>query len=241
MAAQKYSVQVGDKFNRLTVVRQNGVDKSRRRVWICLCECGRETHSIAQFLHLGKHKSCGCWRHDRMVAMQAIATEKSIRLKNGKPTLTYRIWCGMKQRIFSPADPRYMHYGGRGITICDRWLSFENFLADMGECPPGRSIDREENDGNYEPGNCRWATDLEQGRNTSKVRLTDELRATIKRMRAEGSTLQQIAAVIGVHYSTVSDFLRKRTWREPGEEQIRPRSLRVGQLVGGNAHHEERT
>lgn len=80
-------------------------------------------------------------------------------------------WKNMKARCFNKARPGYKNYGGRGITVCDRWLVFENFLADMGECPEGRSLDRINNDGNYEPSNCRWATRLEQSHNSSRPRL----------------------------------------------------------------------
>jgi hypothetical protein len=86
-----------------------------------------------------------------------------------KPTQTYRTWQAMKERCTLPTNKAFKHYGARGITVCDRWLdSFENFLADMGERPPGLTLDRKNNDGNYEPSNCRWATQTEQVNNSRR-------------------------------------------------------------------------
>lgn len=84
---------------------------------------------------------------------------------SGRPSPTYRSWDAMRQRCLNPRDPYYSHYGGRGITACDRWRSFENFLADMGERPHNRTLDRIDNDGSYEPTNCRWATPRQQRAN----------------------------------------------------------------------------
>jgi hypothetical protein len=85
--------------------------------------------------------------------------------KRGQITKTYRCWVDLRKRCFNPRRPEYPNYGGRGITVCERWNSFPNFLADMGEMPLGLSIDRINNDGNYEPSNCRWATRSEQMKN----------------------------------------------------------------------------
>lgn len=84
---------------------------------------------------------------------------------NGKPSRTYNSWANMIQRVTNPAHHRYPYYGGRGIEVCERWLKFENFWEDMGDRPEGTTLDRKDNDGNYEPGNCRWATAPEQNGN----------------------------------------------------------------------------
>lgn len=80
-------------------------------------------------------------------------------------TKTHHIWTGMRQRCRDANTPAYQHYGGRGIKVCERWRTFENFVADMGECPDGMELDRRDNDGDYEPSNCRWATKKMQARN----------------------------------------------------------------------------
>jgi hypothetical protein len=109
------------------------------------------------------------------------------------------IWRGMLQRCLQPRNPSYRYYGARGITVCERWRSFENFLADMGERPPGLSIQRINNLGNYEPGNCRWATARDQVLNRGRseemlVRVTPELRAEIEKAAAEQR--QSLASVM---------------------------------------------
>lgn len=208
-----YPTKPGDRFNRLLVIELGPRTKSFVRRWVCKCDCGDSTLADERSLHKGRSKSCGCWRHEMQNAMRKRRASKSIRLgQDGHVTSTYRIWKGMRERCRNPNIPNYFRYGGRGITVCERWQTYANFLADMGECPPGLSIERENNDGNYEPGNCHWATDLEQGRNTRKVRLTAESRAYIDRRIAEGARHHIVAAELGVNRSTVSDYKRGKTW-----------------------------
>lgn len=114
----------------------------------------------------------------------------------------YQVWADMKQRCLNPKVPQYHNYGGRGITVCDRWLSsFENFLIDMGEKPAGKSIDRINNDGNYEPGNCRWATSKEQRDNQRTTHLI-EIQGVTKPLR-------DWARDYGIHETTIHGRLRR--------------------------------
>ncbi len=128
--------------------------------WKCRCDCGTEFTALAGNLRSGKTKSCGCLRDklakDRIRHGQA--RKRSI-------TNEHRIWRGMIQRCTNPKSTSWKHYGARGISVCERWMTFENFFADMGKKPDDLSIDRINNDGNYEPSNCRWATRSEQQRN----------------------------------------------------------------------------
>lgn len=152
---------IGMKFGKLTVVKFAGLKNNRTATWECLCECGNSSIVIGGNLTVGTTKSCGC--------IQLRNSHKHGETKNGGTT-EYRSWTKMKARCLNPNVRDYHHYGGRGITICDRWLnSYEAFLEDMGRAPsPQHSIDRKNVNGNYEKDNCRWATDEEQANNTTR-------------------------------------------------------------------------
>lgn len=149
----------GRKFGRLTVVGRTTGDCGQT-LWRCRCDCGKTIERQGGPLLSGNTRSCGCLRSD-------LLTSHGVLAKGAKPTATYKVWKGMKGRCYTRTSSGYAGYGGRGITVCERWRnSYENFLADMGERPSlAHSIDRINGNGNYEPSNCRWADAATQNAN----------------------------------------------------------------------------
>lgn len=148
----------GQRFGRLLVLRREYRERDGAAGWLCLCDCGRTHFAHTTRLTDGGTRSCGCLSRE---------TARRTHWKHGRSnTHEWYCWNGMRKRCFKPAETGYHNYGGRGIGVCERWETFENFLADMGEAPtPAHSIDRKDVNGDYCPENCRWATPLEQGRN----------------------------------------------------------------------------
>jgi hypothetical protein len=155
-----YTNITGKKFGHLTVVEYAGRTPWKRTLWRCLCDCGMESTVQAIHLTAGHTKSCGC-RKGKLAHGHA---------RNEKRSPTYQSWQCMHQRCNNPKQSEYRHYGGRGITVCERWYSFELFLADMGERPPKLTLDRIDNEQGYYPANCKWETRSQQNRNKRKYK-----------------------------------------------------------------------
>lgn len=148
----------GQKYGRLTALHpMEGLGTEGRVMWMCQCDCGIRLIRDSNKLRTGNTKSCGCLISER--------TAERNQTHNQSYTNTYRIYHAMITRTRNPNTTAWKRYGGRGIRVCYRWLSsFETFRRDMGDCPPGYSIDRIDNDGNYEPSNCRWIPLAENSR-----------------------------------------------------------------------------
>lgn len=160
---------LGQKWGRLFVVSYEGIH-NHKATWRCLCDCGAETIVEGKKLRRGHTRSCGCLKREVSAARQFKHGHTYVlgnkRLSMNVYTREYRAWMNLKQRVLNPNSEDYNNYGARGITICERWLnSFSDFYVDMGPCPEGLEIDRINVNGNYEPSNCRWTTELIQARN----------------------------------------------------------------------------
>lgn len=158
----------GRVFGKLTVISYSHVSKTGHTSWVCRCECGKTKIAKSKHLICGSTRSCGCLRSEIPgLKMEENGSFIHGDASGGKVSSEYVSWAGMIQRCEYEGHNRFERYGGRGIIVCDRWRnSFQNFLSDMGR-KPGKeySLDRINNDGNYEPGNCRWATRSEQSKN----------------------------------------------------------------------------
>lgn len=187
----------GQKFNRWTVLSYAHTSKRRMAFWNCRCECGTERVVDGQSLRNGRSKSCGCWN------LEVRSTEGGLTMRHRGEYDVYRF---MLRRCTDPENESYEGYGGRGITICDRWLeSFTNFFEDMGPRPtPKHQLDRIDNNGNYCKENCRWTTKLVQANNTRTNKLIE--------YNGETKTLADWARQYGLTHDALQTRLSKYQW-----------------------------
>lgn len=166
----------GREFGAWTVLRYSGMNDKHQPSWFCQCVCGTEKNVVGQTLREGWSKSCGCelsknvsaskTRHGG--AIKNLRENDTLGFRGGAPDkqdITYRRWLSMRKRVADLTPEVYRSYGAKGIVVCERWRTFENFRADMGQCPDGWTLDRIDPNGNYEPENCRWACLSQQTRN----------------------------------------------------------------------------
>ena len=192
---RRIHIKKDQKYGYLTVIREEqkyvSPSGAKSRKVYCKCECGNKTSVLLSHLRSGRIKSCGCYIKAKRLVMG---------ITHGKTrTKEHNSWVGLRGRTLNPNDRAWKHYGGRGIKVCSRWeKSFENFLEDMGPAPDKKAqIDRINNDGHYEPSNCRWASPLTNNRNRRNVK------------KFQGLTTNEWAAVFKVPKSTMHFKVQK--------------------------------
>lgn len=181
----------GKRFGKLTVIkisRHKNMKDGKRILWLCECDCGNFSEVLTYSLKSGNTKSCGCKKY-----------EGNRRSHGLSKSSEYHIWNDIKQRCHNSNNSAYYNYGSRGIRVCNRWLnSFEDFITDMGNRPSHKhTIDRIDNNGDYSPENCRWATRKEQSRNTGRTKIIE--------WKNEYHCLKDWSKIIGINYSTLQN------------------------------------
>lgn len=186
---------IGAKFNRLTILGMSTNGSNYAKRVICICDCGNNTTVNLANLKNSNTKSCGCLWSETIIKTNTFHGMSSTR--------EYSCWEHIKTRCYNTKAECYPDYGGRGIKVCDRWLnSFENFFKDMGNCPSKKhSVERVENDGDYEPNNCKWATGFEQaGNKRSNFRIY---------YNGEYKILAEWSRILKISPSTIRKYIKK--------------------------------
>lgn len=206
----------GQRFGRLEVLEM--VYEGRNPKVRCRCNCGGEVTALAYNVRNGNTASCGCLAREAR-----INTGRETGPRNGRlnathgmsKTPTYIAWVEARKRCHSPQNKRFPYYGGRGISVCERWRdSFEAFLSDMGECPIGLTLERLDNERGYEPENCIWASKQQQSRNRRSVKANPVIVREIRLLVAAGESRKGVAKKYGMAASTVDAIVRRLTWAD---------------------------
>lgn len=190
-------IEAGQRFGRWTVIAKTTNGSSAKRRFICKCDCGNTGAVAASVLVHGTSKSCGCLRAEVTATTHRIHGHASVK----NTSKTYDVWLQMRGRCQRATHKDFKYYGGRGITICERWEKFENFLADMGEAPLGLTIERRDKNGNYEPGNCSWESRTVQMNNTRLNVLVTEHDGTF--------TLKEFSLRNGLSYGSTRQAMKR--------------------------------
>lgn len=185
----------GKIFGRLTAIHRVK-NRNGSAMFLCKCICGNEKIVGAGSLRHGKTISCGCYKKEFY---------ETLRTHGMTRTPIYKIWRGMIRRCENPQHKHYKEYGGRGVKVCSRWHIFENWYADLGERPsPKHTLERIDNNGDYEPGNCKWATRKEQQNNTRRNHLIE--------FNGEIKNLKQWSEILGINYTTLKMRICQYKW-----------------------------
>jgi hypothetical protein len=202
--------ETGKRYGRLLALKPAGTSNDGRALWQCVCDCGTVKLVRGKHLRSGAIQSCGCLRAE---SIRAISQKN--KTHGQAMTKEYMAWSSMRSRCENKKHQAWKYYGKRGIAVCERWKIFANFIADMGNKPKNTSIDRIDNDGDYEPGNCRWATPKEQAANRREQRGF----AVVAPNGTSYISYHQAARAIGVCAHTIRTYCRegKNGWRHAAE------------------------
>lgn len=194
MANNKYKNLIGQKFNLLTVISENGVDKFGRKTWLCKCDCGNESIVPSTSLVKGDVKSCGCLRGKNLIT------------HNHSNERLHSIWKGIRRRCNNPHEKSYKDYGARGIKLCDEWNNYENFRnwAIENGYRDDLTIDRKDVDKIYCPSNCKWSTLKEQARNKQNTFWVS--------YKGEIKSLPEWAEILNIDYHALFKRIHDRKW-----------------------------
>ena len=208
----KFIDLTGQKFTRLTVVELIKEKKDGVYLWLCNCICGGTCRPTSYHLRSGHTKSCGCLK---------IEKAKNRLLTHGMSSHSaYHSWWDMMNRCYNSKHKHFKNWGGRGIKVCEYWHKLENFIEDMGERPAGLTLERKDNNGNYELKNCIWATMKEQGNNRSDNRLIT--------YKGKTKTLKQWSEITGIQPKTLQCRLKKWSTEKAFTEPINTKCRRKG-------------